>query len=61
MIQDLVVIEEVHHPVAFGAIGLVEGFLLAATNFGPVLPAYFHTFERDAEQYTGGLSMMLRI
>jgi uncharacterized membrane protein YfcA len=59
VVENFVVIEEAHHPVALGGIGLVEGFLLAAANLGPVLPAYFHTFERDAEQYIGGLSMAL--
>ncbi|WP_435076301.1 TSUP family transporter [Halococcus sp. AFM35] len=59
VVENFVVIEEAHHPVALGAIGLIEGFLLAAANLGPVLPAYFHTFERDAEQYIGGLSMAL--
>jgi hypothetical protein len=39
--------------------GLLEGFLLAVANLGPLLPAYFHTFERDAERYIGGLSMVL--
>lgn len=59
VVENFVVIEEAHHPVALGIIGLIEGFLLAAANLGPVLPAYFHTFERDAEQYIGGLSMVL--
>lgn len=59
IVENFVVIEEAHHPIALGAIGLVEGFLLAAANLGPVLPAYFHTFERDAEKYIGGLSMAL--
>jgi len=34
------------------------GLLLAFANLGP-LPAYFHTFERDAERYIGGLAMVL--
>jgi uncharacterized membrane protein YfcA len=59
VVENFVVIEEAHHPIALGVIGLIEGFLLAAANLGPVLPAYFHTFERDAEQYIGGLSMAL--
>ncbi|WP_122091187.1 sulfite exporter TauE/SafE family protein [Halalkalicoccus subterraneus] len=59
VVKNFVVIEEAHHPVALGGIGLLEGFLLAAANLGPVLPAYFHTFERDAERYIGGLSMTL--
>jgi uncharacterized membrane protein YfcA len=59
VVENFVVIEEAHHPIALGGIGLIEGFLLAAANLGPVLPAYFHTFERDAEQYIGGLSMAL--
>lgn len=59
VVENFVVIEEAHHPVALGVIGIIEGFLLAAANLGPVLPAYFHTFERDAERYIGGLSMAL--
>jgi uncharacterized membrane protein YfcA len=59
IIESFVVIEEAHHPVALGGIGLIEGFLLAAANLGPLLPAYFHTFERDAEKYIGGLSITL--
>ena len=39
--------------------GFLEGFLLAVANLGPLLPAYFHTFERDTERYIGGLSMVL--
>ncbi|WP_254534955.1 TSUP family transporter [Halomarina litorea] len=54
-----VVVEEAHNPVALGSVGLLEGFLLAATNLGPLLPAYLHTFERDRERYVGGLSMVL--
>lgn len=57
--MNFVVVEEAHHPIALGGIGIIEGFLLAAANLGPVLPAYFHTFERDAERYIGGLSMTL--
>ena len=52
-------VEEAHHPVALGAAGALEGFLLAVSNLGPLLPAYFHTFERDTERYIGGLSMVL--
>lgn len=59
VVKNFVVIEEAHHPVALGGIGLLEGVLFAAANLGPVLPAYFHTFERDAERYIGGLSMTL--
>lgn len=59
VIEGFVVIEEAHHPLALSIAGVVEGFLLAASNLGPVLPAYFHTFERDAERYIGGLSMVL--
>lgn len=59
VVSSFVVVEEAHHPIALGGIGLIEGFLLAAANLGPVLPAYFHTFERDAERYIGGLSMTL--
>ncbi|WP_327053874.1 sulfite exporter TauE/SafE family protein [Halomicrococcus gelatinilyticus] len=56
--KDFVVIEKAHNPVALGTVGLVEGFLLAAANLGPLLPAYLHTFERDTERYVGGLSMI---
>ena len=56
---DFVTVEEAHHPVGLGVAGLLEGFLLAVANLGPLLPAYFHTFERDAERYIGGLSMVL--
>ncbi|MFB6180135.1 MAG: TSUP family transporter [Halorientalis sp.] len=59
IVQNFVTIEEAHHPVALSAAGFLEGFLLAASNLGPLLPAYFHTFERDAERYIGGLSMVL--
>lgn len=57
--KNFVTIEEAHHPVALSIAGFIEGFLLAAANLGPLLPAYFHTFERDAERYIGGLSMVL--
>lgn len=53
-----VVIERASHPVGLGAIGLLEGFFLGAANLGPLLPAYLHTFERDADRYIGGLSMV---
>ncbi|QLG48195.1 sulfite exporter TauE/SafE family protein [Natrinema halophilum] len=58
-IQNFVTVEEAHHPVALGTAGFLEGFLLAVANLGPLLPVYFHTFERDAERYIGGLSMVL--
>jgi uncharacterized membrane protein YfcA len=61
VVENFVVIEEAHHPIALSTAGFVEGFLLAASNLGPVLPAYFHTFERDAERYIGGLSMALGV
>jgi uncharacterized membrane protein YfcA len=59
VVQDFVTVEETHHPVALSTAGLLEGFLLAVANLGPLLPAYFHTFERDTERYIGGLSMVL--
>jgi Na+/H+-translocating membrane pyrophosphatase len=59
VVQNFVTVDEAHHPVALSIAGLGEGFLLAAANLGPLLPAYFHTFERDAERYIGGLSMVL--
>jgi len=58
VVSDFFVIDEAHHPVALGAVGLGEGFLLAAANLGPLLPAYLHTFERNTERYVGGLSMV---
>jgi len=57
--QNFVTIEEAHHPIALGSAGFLEGFLLAIANLGPLLPAYFHTFERDTDRYIGGLSMVL--
>ena len=57
--QNFVTVEEAHHPIALGSAGFLEGFLLAIANLGPLLPAYFHTFERDTERYIGGLSMVL--
>lgn len=59
VVQNFVTVDEAHHPVALSTAGFLEGFLLAASNLGPLLPAYFHTFERDAERYIGGLSMVL--
>lgn len=58
VLSNFVVIEEAHHPLALGTVGLGEGFLLAAANLGPLLPAYLHTFERNTERYVGGLSMV---
>ncbi|ELZ20713.1 sulfite exporter TauE/SafE family protein [Natrinema limicola] len=59
VVQNFVTVEEAHHPIALGSAGFLEGFLLAIANLGPLLPAYFHTFERDTERYIGGLSMVL--
>ncbi|MFD1588969.1 TSUP family transporter [Halorientalis brevis] len=59
VIRNFVTVEEAHNPLALSTAGFLEGFLLAASNLGPLLPAYFHTFERDAERYIGGLSMVL--
>ncbi|SFR71128.1 hypothetical protein SAMN04487947_3797 [Halogeometricum rufum] len=59
LLGNFVTVEEAHHPVALSTAGFLEGFLLAVSNLGPLLPAYFHTFERDAERYIGGLSMVL--
>ncbi|WP_255152774.1 sulfite exporter TauE/SafE family protein [Halorarius halobius] len=59
VVQNFVTIEEAHHPIGLSIAGFFEGFLLAAANLGPLLPAYFHTFERDIERYIGGLSMVL--
>ncbi|WP_137283836.1 TSUP family transporter [Halorussus salinisoli] len=56
--KNFVTVEKAHNPLALGSVGLLEGFLLAAANLGPLLPAYLHTFERDTEQYVGGLSMV---
>ncbi|RRJ29425.1 sulfite exporter TauE/SafE family protein [Halocatena pleomorpha] len=58
-VQNFVTVTEAHHPFALGAAGFSQGFLLALANLGPLLPAYFHTFERDTERYIGGLSMVL--
>lgn len=57
--QDFVTVDRTHNPVAVSTAGFLEGFLLAVANLGPLLPAYFHTFERDTERYIGGLSMVL--
>lgn len=59
VVQNFVTVEEAHHPFALGTAGFSQGFLLAFANLGPLLPAYFHTFERDTERYIGGLSMVL--
>ncbi|MFB6070828.1 MAG: sulfite exporter TauE/SafE family protein [Halanaeroarchaeum sp.] len=59
VVENFVTVDRAHHPLALGVAGLIEGFLLAAANLGPLLPAYFHTFERDTERYIGGLSMVL--
>lgn len=49
------------HPAALGAVGAVEGFLLATVNMGPLLPAYLHSFERNARRYIGGMSMVFAL
>ncbi|WP_458189194.1 sulfite exporter TauE/SafE family protein [Haladaptatus sp. NG-WS-4] len=59
VLRNFVTIQEAHHPIAVSVAGFLEGFLLAVANLGPLLPAYFHTFERDVERYIGGLSMVL--
>jgi len=59
VVQDFVTVDRTHNPVAVSTAGFLEGFLLAVANLGPLLPAYFHTFERDTERYIGGLSMVL--
>lgn len=61
LVQNFVTIEQAHHPLGLSTAGFLEGFLLAAANLGPLLPAYFHTFERDTERYIGGLSMVLGV
>lgn len=53
--------EKAANPRALGVVGFAEGFLLGAANFGPLLPAYLHSFERNAERYVGGLSMALAL
>lgn len=55
------VVSRAGHPVLLGVVGLVEGFLLGAVNLGPLLPAYLHTFERDAERYIGGMSLFFAV
>ncbi len=57
--QSFVTVERAHHPLGLSVAGFLEGFLLAVANLGPLLPAYFHTFERDVDRYIGGLSMVL--
>ncbi|MFB6114091.1 MAG: sulfite exporter TauE/SafE family protein [Halodesulfurarchaeum sp.] len=57
--KNFVTIEGAHHPIGLSIAGFLEGFLLAVANLGPLLPAYFHTFERDVDRYIGGLSMVL--
>lgn len=59
VLKGFVTIPQAHNPVALGSMGFVEGFLLAVANLGPPLPAYLHTFERDADRYVGGLAMVL--
>ena len=59
VVQNFVTVEEAHHPIALSVAGFLQGFLLAVSNLGPLLPTYFHTFERDIERYIGGLSMVL--
>jgi uncharacterized membrane protein YfcA len=59
LVQNFVTVQEAHHPVALSTAGFLQGFLLAVANLGPLLPTYFHTFERDVERYIGGLSMVL--
>ncbi|QCC51638.1 sulfite exporter TauE/SafE family protein [Halapricum salinum] len=61
LVQNFVTVEKAHHPLGLSTAGFLEGFLLAAANLGPLLPAYFHTFERDTERYIGGLSMVLGV
>nr|WP_254524117.1 sulfite exporter TauE/SafE family protein [Natrinema caseinilyticum] len=51
--QNFVTIEKAHHPVALSTAGFFQGFLTSVANLGPLLPVYYHTFERDAEQYIG--------
>lgn len=55
------VIEEADHPIGLGIAGFSTGFLMGATNFGPLLSAYLHMFERDSERYIGGLSMVFLV
>lgn len=53
--------EKAGNPTILGGVGFAEGFLLGAANFGPLLPTYLHSFERNAERYIGGLSMVLAL
>jgi hypothetical protein len=61
VLRSFVTVDRTHNPLALGGVGLLEGFLLAAANLGPLLPAYLHTFERDTERYVGGLSMVFTV
>jgi uncharacterized membrane protein YfcA len=61
VVQNFVTVERAHHPLGLSTAGFLEGFLLAVANLGPLLPAYYHTFERDTERYIGGLSMVLAV
>lgn len=49
------------HPAGLGAVGVVEGFLLGSVNMGPLLPAYLHSFERNARRYIGGMSLVFTL
>lgn len=49
------------HPAWLGVVGVVQGFLLGAVNLGPILPAYLHTFERNANRYIGGMSLFFTL
>ncbi len=49
------------NPAALGTVGVAEGVLLGAVNMGPLLPAYLHTFERDARRYIGGMSLVFTL
>lgn len=53
-----VVVDRASNPAALGVVGALQGFLYGATNIGPLLPTYLHAFERDAERYVGGISMV---
>lgn len=59
LVTGFVTVDATSHPVALGAVGFVEGFLLAAANMGGVLPAYLHTFERDTERFVGAIALVL--
>jgi hypothetical protein len=58
LMMNFTVIEKADHPAGLGAAGFSTGFLMGVTNFGPILSAYLHTFERNTERYVGGLSMV---